>query len=47
MTCELLTKRRELRRAVDQESKLMKEREQTDKQIQRVDAELTAAEQRH
>lgn len=44
---ELLTKRRELRRAVDQQPKLQMEREQIDKQIQRADAELTAAEQRH
>lgn len=44
---ELLTKRRELRRAVDQESKLMKEREQIDRRIQQAGAELTAAEQRH
>jgi chromosome segregation ATPase len=44
---ELLTKRRELRRAVDQQSKLTREREQIDKQVQLADAELTAAEQRH
>jgi chromosome segregation ATPase len=44
---ELLTKRGELRHAVDQESKLMKEREQIDRRIQQAGAELTAAEQRH
>lgn len=44
---ELLTKRRELRKAVDQQAKLMKEREQIDRRIQQAGAELTAAEQRH
>lgn len=44
---ELLTKRRELRHAVDQQPKLLKEREQIDRQIQKANADLAAAEQRH
>jgi len=42
---ELLIKCRELRQAVDQQAKLMKEREQIDRQLQQAGDELTAAHQ--